>query len=283
MARGLGKGLGRGLDALFQDNKGDELIEQIRLEQIRPNPYQPREEFDETALNELAESIKIHGVLQPIVVRKSVKGYDIVVGERRFRASQIAGKHDIPAIVKTLTDKQMMELAIIENLQREDLNPLEEAKSYQVMMEHLNLTQSETADRLGKSRPYIANMLRLLNLPAEIKQLISDKKISGGHGRTLLSLKDADTMHVVAAKVIAESMSVRQLELYVKSLGEHPVKVKQETAKPKFLVKHEQTLKECFGTKVEISKSRNKGKIAIEFTSEEEFNRLISLLENAGR
>ncbi len=283
MARGLGKGLGRGLDALFQDNKGDELIEQIRLEQIRPNPYQPREEFDETALNELAESIKIHGVLQPIVVRKSVKGYDIVVGERRFRASQIAGKHDIPAIVKTLTDKQMMELAIIENLQREDLNPLEEAKSYQVMMEHLNLTQSETADRLGKSRPYIANMLRLLNLPAEIKQLINDKKISGGHGRTLLSLKDADTMHVVAAKVIAESMSVRQLELYVKSLGEHPVKVKQETAKPKFLVKHEQTLKECFGTKVEISKSRNKGKIAIEFTSEEEFNRLISLLENAGR
>ncbi len=283
MARGLGKGLGRGLDALFQDNKGDELIEQIRLEQIRPNPYQPREEFDETALNELAESIKIHGVLQPIVVRKSVKGYDIVVGERRFRASQIAGKHDIPAIVKTLTDKQMMELAIIENLQREDLNPLEEAKSYQVMMEHLNLTQSETADRLGKSRPYIANMLRLLNLPAEIKQLINDKKISGGHGRTLLSLKDADTMHVVAAKVIAESMSVRQLELYVKSLGEHPVKVKQDTAKPKFLVKHEQTLKECFGTKVEISKSRNKGKIAIEFTSEEEFNRLISLLENAGR
>lgn len=283
MARGLGKGLGRGLDALFQDNKGDELIEQIRLEQIRPNPYQPREEFDESALNELAESIKIHGVLQPIVVRKSVKGYDIVVGERRFRASQIAGKHDIPAIVKTLTDKQMMELAIIENLQREDLNPLEEAKSYQVMMEHLNLTQSETADRLGKSRPYIANMLRLLNLPDEIKQLINDKKISGGHGRTLLSLKDADTMHVVAAKVIAESMSVRQLELYVKSLGEHPVKVKQETAKPKFLVKHEQTLKECFGTKVEISKSRNKGKIAIEFTSEEEFNRLISLLENAGR
>ncbi len=283
MARGLGKGLGRGLDALFQDNKGDELIEQIRLEQIRPNPYQPREEFDETALNELAESIKIHGVLQPIVVRKSVKGYDIVVGERRFRASQLAGKHDIPAIVKTLTDKQMMELAIIENLQREDLNPLEEAKSYQVMMEHLNLTQSETADRLGKSRPYIANMLRLLNLPAEIKQLINDKKISGGHGRTLLSLKDADTMHVVAAKVIAESMSVRQLELYVKSLGEHPVKVKQEPAKPKFLVKHEQTLKERFGTKVEISKSRNKGKIAIEFTSEEEFNRLISLLENAGR
>lgn len=283
MARGLGKGLGRGLDALFQDNKGDELIEQIRLEQIRPNPYQPREEFDETALNELAESIKIHGVLQPIVVRKSVKGYDIVVGERRFRASQLAGKHDIPAIVKTLTDKQMMELAIIENLQREDLNPLEEAKSYQVMMEHLNLTQSETADRLGKSRPYIANMLRLLNLPAEIKQLINDKKISGGHGRTLLSLKDADTMHVVAAKVIAESMSVRQLELYVKSLGEHPVKVKQEPAKPKFLVKHEQTLKERFGTKVEISKSRKKGKIAIEFTSEEEFNRLISLLENVGQ
>ncbi|TDM10431.1 ParB/RepB/Spo0J family partition protein [Macrococcus lamae] len=283
MARGLGKGLGRGLDALFQDNKGDEVVEQLRLDTIRPNPYQPRQEFEETALNELAESIKIHGVLQPIIVRNSVKGYDIVVGERRYRASKLAGKHDIPAVVKSLTDKQMMELAIIENLQREDLNPLEEARSYQLMMDNLNLTQSETADRLGKSRPYIANMLRLLNLPVDIKQLINDKKISGGHGRTLLGLKDAETMQAAAAKVISESMSVRQLEQYVKSLGDQPVKEKHVAAKPKFLVKHEQSLKERLGTKVEISKSRKKGKIAIEFTSEEEFNRLIELLENAGR
>ncbi|WP_313019393.1 ParB/RepB/Spo0J family partition protein, partial [Macrococcoides bohemicum] len=186
MARGLGKGLGRGLDALFQENQQDELVEDISLSELRPNPYQPRHEFDEQALNELSKSIKMHGVLQPIVVRKSVKGYDIVVGERRFRASKLAGKVKIPAIVKQLTDTQMMELAVIENLQREDLNPLEEAKSYQFLMDKLNLTQAETADRLGKSRPYIANMLRLMNLPQAVKDLIDQKKISGGHGRTLL-------------------------------------------------------------------------------------------------
>lgn len=282
MARGLGKGLGRGLDALFQENKNDELVEEIQLTNIRPNPYQPRHEFEENALNELADSIRTHGVLQPIVVRQSVKGYDIVVGERRFRASKLAGRHTVPAIVKTLTDKQMMELAIIENLQREDLNPLEEAKSYDMLMTKLNLTQSETAERLGKSRPYIANMLRLLQLPEEVKQLINDKKLSGGHGRTLLSLKDAETMKLTADKVVRESMSVRQLEQYVKTLGNQPVNEKKPVQKPKFLVKHEQTLKERLGTKVEISKSRKKGKIAIEFTSEEEFNRLIQLLEQAG-
>lgn len=284
MARGLGKGLGRGLDALFQDNREDEIIEDIALTSLRPNPYQPRHEFDEHALNELSESIKLHGVLQPIVVRKTVKGYDIVVGERRFRASKLAGKTKIPAIVKELTDQQMMELAIIENLQREDLNPLEEAKSYQFLIDQLNLTQAETADRLGKSRPYVANMLRLLNLPADIKKLIDEKKISGGHGRTLLGLKDATLMMTVAQKVIKESMSVRQLEAYIKEVNAEgkPQKEKKEKQKPKFLVKHEQNLKERLGTKVEISKSRKKGKIAIEFTSEEEFNRLISLLEHLG-
>jgi len=279
MARGLGKGLGRGLDALFQDNKGDEVVEQLKLDDIRPNPYQPRHEFDELALAELAESIKLHGILQPIIVKKSVKGYDIVAGERRYRASKMAGKTDIPAIVKSMTDKQMMEFAIIENLQREDLNALEEAKSYQLLMDHLTLTQAEAANRLGKSRPYIANMLRLLNLPEEIKQLINDKELSGAHGRTLLGLKNEADMMAVAKQVIKESWSVRQLEQYVKSLTASPEQPKKAPAKPKFLVKHEQALKQHLGTNVEISKSRKKGKIAIEFTSEEEFNRLISLLE----
>ncbi|TDM40856.1 ParB/RepB/Spo0J family partition protein [Macrococcoides goetzii] len=280
MARGLGKGLGRGLDALFQENQQDELVEDISLSELRPNPYQPRHEFDEQALNELSESIKMHGVLQPIVVRKSVKGYDIVVGERRFRASKLAGKVKIPAIVKQLTDTQMMELAVIENLQREDLNPLEEAKSYQFLMDKLNLTQAETADRLGKSRPYIANMLRLMNLPQAVKDLIDQKKISGGHGRTLLGLKSEEEMISVAKKVIAESMSVRELEKYIKDLNHTEAKPKKEKKKPVFLVKHEEKLKRHLGTKVEISKSRKKGKIAIEFTSEEEFNRIIALLEN---
>lgn len=281
MARGLGKGLGRGLDALFQDNQQDELVEEIQLSDLRPNPYQPRHEFDEVTLNELSESIKLHGVLQPIVVRKSIKGYDIVVGERRFRASKLAGKVKIPAIVKQLTDTQMMELAVIENLQREDLNPLEEAKSYQFLMDKLNLTQAETADRLGKSRPYIANMLRLMNLPQAVKTMIDEKKITGGHGRTLLGLKTEKEMIKVAEKVIAESMSVRELEKYIKSLNSNDDKVKKDKQKPMFLVKHEEKLKQNLGTKVEISKSRKKGKIAIEFTSEEEFNRLIALLENA--
>lgn len=281
MARGLGKGLGRGLDALFQENQQDELIEDINLSELRPNPYQPRHEFDEKALNELSESIKIHGVLQPIVVRKSIKGYDIVVGERRFRASKLAGKVKIPAIVKSLTDTQMMELAVIENLQREDLNPLEEAKSYQFLMDRLKLTQAETADRLGKSRPYIANMLRLMNLPQAVKDLIDQKKITGGHGRTLLGLKSEDEMIAVAKKVIDESMSVRELEKYIKDLNQSDKKTKEKKKKPVFLVKHEENLKRSLGTKVEISKSRKKGKIAIEFTSEEEFNRLIALLENA--
>lgn len=281
MARGLGKGLGRGLDALFQENGQDELVEEISLSELRPNPYQPRHEFDEESLNELSESIKLHGVLQPIVVRKSVKGYDIVVGERRFRASKLVGKVRIPAIVKSLTDTQMMELAVIENLQREDLNPLEEAKSYQFLMEKLNLTQAETADRLGKSRPYIANMLRLMNLPDSVKELINQKKISGGHGRTLLGLKSEDEMYKVAKLVIAESMSVRELEKYIKTLNNTEEKPKKENKKPAFLTKYEENLKRHLGTKVEISKSRKKGKIAIEFTSEEEFNRLIALLENA--
>lgn len=281
MARGLGKGLGRGLDALFQDNQQDELVEEIQLSELRPNPYQPRHEYDEVALNELSESIKLHGVLQPIVVRKSIKGYDIVVGERRYRASKLAGKVKIPAIVKQLTDTQMMELAVIENLQREDLNPLEEAKSYQFLMDKLNLTQAETADRLGKSRPYIANMLRLMNLPQAVKTMIDEKKITGGHGRTLLGLKTEKEMIKVAEKVFAESMSVRELEKYIKTLNSNDDKVKKDKQKPMFLVKHEEKLKQNLGTKVEISKSRKKGKIAIEFTSEEEFNRLIALLENA--
>lgn len=286
MARGLGKGLGRGLDALFQENSQDEIVEELHVAELRPNPYQPRIEFDEAALQELSESIKLHGVLQPIVVRKSVKGYDIVVGERRFRASKLAGKNKIPAIVKELTDQQMMELAIIENLQREDLNPLEEAKSYESLMKHLNLTQAETADRLGKSRSYIANLLRLLNLPQEVKTMINQKEISGGHGRTLLGLKNEDDMIKVAHKVVKEAMSVRALEDFIKTLNQEEIKTDDKKVKakqkPKFLVKHEESLKQHLGTKVEISKSRKKGKIAIEFTSEEEFNRLINLLENVG-
>lgn len=277
---GSKKRLGKGLDALFNTNTEEESVTDVSLSEIRKNPYQPRVEFDQEKLEELADSISTHGVLQPVILRKSVKGYDIVVGERRFRASKIAGRDTIPAIVKALSDDDMMELAIIENLQREDLNPLEEAMSYRQLMEKRELTQSEVAERLGKSRPYIANMLRILNLPNSVKKLINEKKLSGAHGRTLLSLKDPVAQEEAAKKAVSESMSVRALEQYVRSM-QVPKKKKAPAEKPNFLLKHEGNLKERFGTGVEIKKTRNKGQISFEFKNEEEFNRLMKLFEES--
>ena len=183
------------------NHSSDQIIE-IPLDKLRRNPYQPRQFFDEVALQDLTQSISQHGVLQPIVVRETIKGYDIVVGERRFRASQLAGKQTVPAIIKDLTDEEMLELAIIENLQRENLKPLEEAKSYATMMEELNLRQQQVADRLGKSRSYIANILRLLNLPPSVKNMINEDQLSSAHGRTLLGLEKEHNIVEVAKKVI---------------------------------------------------------------------------------
>lgn len=274
------KRLGKGLDALFNTNTEEEAVTDVKLSEIRKNPYQPRMEFDREKLEELADSIGTHGVLQPIILRKSVKGYDIVVGERRFRASKLAERETIPAIVKELSDDDMMELAIIENLQREDLNPLEEAMSYRQLMDKRELTQAGVAERLGKSRPYIANMLRILNLPNAVKKLINEKKLSGAHGRTLLSLKDPIAQEAAAKKAVAESMSVRALEQYVKNM-QVPDRKKKSREKPNFLLKHEGNLKERFGTSVEIKKTRNKGQILFEFKNEEEFNRLMKLFEES--
>ncbi|RAA65289.1 chromosome partitioning protein ParB, partial [Burkholderia multivorans] len=164
-------------------NENDGHVEYIDLDAIRPNPYQPRKHFDQEKLAGLAASIREHGVLQPIILRKTVQGYHIVVGERRFRASHLAGLNSVPAIVKEMSDAEMMELAIIENLQREDLNAIEEAESYRKLMDDLHITQKEVAERLGKSRPYIANMLRLLNLPSAVAEWVKDGKLSGAHGR----------------------------------------------------------------------------------------------------
>ena len=175
----------------IEDNEN---IQKIAMTTVKANPYQPRKTFDEERLNDLAKSIKLHGILQPIVLRKTISGYHIVVGERRFRAATIAGLTEIPAIVKSLTDQDMMELAIIENLQREDLNAIEEAESYRKLMDDLNLTQQDVAQRLSKSRPYIANMLRLLNLPQTVSNMVRDGALSSAHGRTLLSVKDKQKM-----------------------------------------------------------------------------------------
>lgn len=259
----------------------DEQIKQIDISDIKPNPYQPRKTFDENHLNELADSIKQYGILQPIVLRKTVQGYYIVVGERRFRASKIAGLKYVSAIIKDLTDEDMMELAVIENLQREDLNAIEEAESYQRLMTDLKITQQEVAKRLSKSRPYIANMLRLLHLPKKIADMVKDGRLTSAHGRTLLAIKDEQQMLRLAKRVVKEKWSVRYLENHVNELKN--VSSKSETdkvdiTKPKFIKQQERQLREQYGAKVDISIKKSVGKISFEFESQDDFVRIIEQL-----
>ena len=256
-------------------------VKEIAINSIKPNPYQPRKTFDQERLEDLAESIKLHGILQPIVLRKTISGYNIVVGERRYRASKLVGETTIPAIVKVLSDEDMMQLAVIENLQREDLNAIEEAESYRKLIDDLELTQQEVAQRLSKSRPYIANMLRLLQLPKEITQMVKDNKLSGAHGRTLLGIKDKRKMKSIAEQAFQESWSVRTLEQYVNENNEDKQKItdkQQATKKPKFIQQQERQLKEQYGSAVTISNKNKKGYITFEFKSETEFRRLIHQL-----
>lgn len=257
----------------------DAQIQQVKVMTIKANPYQPRKTFDEERLNDLAKSIKLHGILQPIVLRKTITGYHIVVGERRYRAAKIAGLAEVPAIVKALTDEDMMELAIIENLQREDLNVIEEAESYRQLMDDLKLTQQEVAQRLSKSRPYIANMLRLLQLPKDVSNMIREGTLSGAHGRTLLIVKDVQKMRQIAKQVSRGSWSVRYLEQYVnENYNEKSTKKKTVATKPKFIQQQERQLKEQYGSSVSISTHNKKGHITFEFKSEAEFKRLIHQL-----
>ena len=214
------KGLGRGINALFQDLENlesvdvkDEAVIQLPLNELRPNPYQPRKTFEEVSLQELANSIEQSGVFQPIIVRRStVKGYEIIAGERRFRASKLAEKETIPAIVREFNEEAMMQVAVLENLQREDLNPLEEAEAYEMLMKNLNLTQAEVASRLGKSRPYIANYLRLLSLPDLVKEMVQDHRLSMGQARTLLGLKNKDLILKLANRVAVSYTHLRAHE-----------------------------------------------------------------------
>ncbi|HDD0526326.1 TPA: ParB/RepB/Spo0J family partition protein [Staphylococcus aureus] len=259
----------------------DEQIKQIDISDIKPNPYQPRKTFDENHLNDLADSIKQYGILQPIVLRKTVQGYYIVVGERRFRASKIAGLKYVSAIIKDLTDEDMMELAVIENLQREDLNAIEEAESYQRLMTDLKITQQEVAKRLSKSRPYIANMLRLLHLPKKIADMVKDGRLTSAHGRTLLAIKDEQQMLRLAKRVVKEKWSVRYLENHfneLKNVSSKSETDKVDITKPKFIKQQERQLREQYGTKVDISIKKSVGKISFEFDSQEDFLRIIEQL-----
>lgn len=280
------RALGRGLEELFniEDinyNKLEEKImettdesevKEISIEQLRVNPYQPRKTFNEKSLRELAESIKEHGVIQPIIVKKSIKGYEIVAGERRYRASKLAGKTTIPCIVKDFTDEQMMELAVLENLQREDLNSIEEALGFEMLMKNLNLTQEQLSKRVGKSRSYITNMLGLLNLPTEVKELVKQGKISTSHARTLSKIEDSDKIKELANKIVNENLNVRQIEEETK---ETPKKVKQQhTVKNKEYEQLEQELVDFLGTRVKV---KNK-KIEISYENENDLNRILEII-----
>lgn len=279
----MAKGLGKGLGALFQEQDLSERdqVTQIAIKDIKANPFQPRKIFDQSALKELAQSIKEHGILQPIIVRKKRVKYEIVVGERRFRAAQLAGLVEVPAVIRELDDAQMMELAILENLQREDLSPIEEAEAYQSLLEALKLTQDQLSHRLGKSRPHIANHIRLLSLPKDIQQYINDGALTMGHGRTLLGLKNKKQIPVVAEKVIKQHLNVRQLEELVQSLNEDVSReTKNKGKKDIFLEEKESQLRDYFGTNVLIKKTKNKGKIEIEFFSEDDLERILELLED---
>ena len=285
MAKKLGKGLGRGLDAIFATENvelvtdNDKIIE-ISLEEIKKNPYQPRTYFNEEKLNELKESIEKNGLLQPIIVKKAVKGYYIIAGERRYRAFELLDRKEIPAIIKEMTDEEMMVFAVLENLQREDLSALEESESYKNLMDKMSLTQEELAKKLGKSRPYIANSLRLLKLPTEIKNKLEQGVISTAHARTLLSLKTKKAMEEVCVLVVERKMSVRELEEYVAKLLK-PREVKKTKAKDIFIEEQENILKKRLGTSVTIKQGRNKkGKIEIEFKDNDEFERIISLFKD---
>ncbi|KMK77903.1 ParB/RepB/Spo0J family partition protein [Alkalihalobacillus pseudalcaliphilus] len=280
----MAKRLGKGLQAFFPEHEEEKesRIEEVELQDLRPNPYQPRKTFSDEAIEELSISIKENGILQPITVRQSLKGFEIVVGERRFRAAQLAGLERIPVIVKELSEDKMMELALIENLQREDLNPIEEARAYQRLMEHLKVTQEQLSKKLGKSRPHIANHLRLLQLPQVVQQFISDGKLSMGHGRALLGLKDKNKISLLLEKILQEKLSVREVEQMVQRLNED---VSRETKQKKvslspFLRERQDLLKAHFGTSVTIKPGKKKGKIEIDYFSEEDLERILHLMGN---
>ncbi|NBJ69796.1 MULTISPECIES: ParB/RepB/Spo0J family partition protein [Clostridia] len=278
----MAKGLGKGINAFFPEveESQDDIIEEIAIAECRPNPYQPRKTFHADAIEELKESILEYGIIQPLIVRRSIKGYEIVVGERRYRAAKEAGLEKIPVIIKDLSDNKMMELALLENLQREDLTPIEEAHAYANLMNELKITQEELSKRLGKSRSHIANMVRLLSLPESVIAYINNGELSMGHGRAILGLKDKTKLQPLIKKIRKEKLNVRQVEKLIVQLNEKPVKKKEKPQKDIFLQERESFLRERFGTAVTIQRGKRKGKIEIEFYNDNDLQRIIDTLEN---
>ena len=277
------KGLGRGLGALLGDFQEDAVgkspYKMLPVHKIEPNPGQPRQDFDEDELQSLADSIAEHGVVQPLTVRETKSGYyQIIAGERRWRASRLAGLREVPAIIMEADDKKTMELALIENLQRQDLNPVEEAQGYQVLMEEYGMTQEETAKRVGKSRPAVANALRLMTLCPEVLELVRSGKLSAGHARAVLSLKDSKKQQQAAQKICALGLSVRQAELLCKNMEKEPPKEKPVTLQVDYVAECEKNLSKHLGRGVKIVNGKRKGKFELEFYGPEDLQNLLDAL-----
>lgn len=287
--RGLGKGLGKGLDSMIppmkekvelKENVSHETL--ISINEIEPNRLQPRKNFDEDSLHELAESIKQYGIIQPLVVQRKGKIYEIIAGERRWRAARMAGLKKVPVIIKDYTDQEVVEISIIENIQREDLNPIEEALAYQRLISEFNLKQDEVAERVSKSRVAVTNSMRLLKLSQKVQEMLIEDIISAGHARALIPIENEELQVNTAMKILDEHLSVRETEKLVKKLlTEKPIqKNKEEKKENDFIYKDlEERMKSIIGTKVSIDrKSSGKGKILIEYYSEEDLERITDLL-----
>ena len=280
--RGLGKGLGALLgDTSLQAQESGSVY--LPITQVEPGLNQPRKQFDENALNDLADSIREHGIIQPLTVRRLSSGYyQIIAGERRWRAAKLAGLSEVPAVIIEADDRKVMELGLIENLQREDLNPMEEADGYLVLKEEYGMTQEEIAQRMGKSRPAIANALRLTSLPVLLREMVVDGDLSAGHARALLALPRVDLQEKAAQQVISQELSVRQTEALVKKLQEEekPAKSKAIDEQRIYLEEIEKNLSTRLGRKVSIAAGRKKGKIELEYYDLDDLEALLSLLES---
>ena len=279
------KALGKGLGALFRSSPVEETapanVTELAVADVRPNPYQPRGDMDPERLGELVESIRVHGILQPLVVRKHEDGFELVAGERRLRAAQAAGVEHVPVVVRECTNRQMLELALIENLQREDINPIDAAAAFRKLIDEFDLTQEELAACVGKSRPSVANTLRLLNLPPDIRTQVASGELSEGHARALLGLEDSpDLQRRLADRVMAQHLTVRDTERLVREAVERPCKPDPEPSLPRdpHLARIEEHLQRYFGTRVSIARAGAKGTIRIEFYDQDQFEHILELL-----
>lgn len=297
-SKGLGKGLGRGINALIPEDVNEENVvvkevvkevivkepaeTKVRISQVEPNREQPRKMFDEDALIELSESIKQYGVLQPLLVQKKDNYYEIIAGERRWRAAKLAGVKEIPVIIKDYSDQEVMEIALIENIQREDLNPIEEAQAYQRLIKDYKLKQDEVAEKVSKSRAAITNSLRLLKLDKRVQEMVMEGKISNGHARAIISIEDGDKQYMVAMRIFDEKLSVREVEKLMKQLDK-PKKEKKIPANDFVYRDLEDKMTKIMGTQVVIKNKDTKGKIEINYYSQDELERIYELLENLNK